>query len=127
MDYRTELCIPEAYQKWLALGIGPRMVLKQHQMQVIPSFYRSPALIRAQTGLNLASCSKEFKTSALGILMNDYAHDGNVTPLPKDVHTFVLQTNVQDILPGDWQLMVERASRKATFRDILSHQSGLPG
>ena len=59
--------------------------------------------------------------------MDDYAHGRNITPLPDGVGTFDWHTKVQDILPDDWKLMDDWASQKASFRDILSHQSGLPG
>lgn len=63
--------------------------------------------------------------AALGILMNDFATGRNVTALPNGVHRFDWYTKVKDILPNDWQLMDEWATEKATFRDILSHQSGM--
>lgn len=58
--------------------------------------------------------------------MDDFAHGQNNTPLPPGLTRFDWYTKVADILPGDWKLMGEWASEKATIRDILSHQSGLP-
>ncbi|KAJ3557983.1 hypothetical protein NM688_g1175 [Phlebia brevispora] len=74
----------------------------------------------------LASCSKAFLSASIGILMDDYAHGRNGTPLPPNVARFDWYTKVKDILPDDWQLMDDWATEKATMRDILSHQSGLP-
>jgi CubicO group peptidase (beta-lactamase class C family) len=58
--------------------------------------------------------------------MDDYEHGRNVTPLPPALSEFNWHTLVQDILPGEWQLMDEWASKKANMKDILSHVSGLP-
>ena len=58
--------------------------------------------------------------------MDDFEHGRNVTPLPPAVTEFNWHTSVQDILPGEWQLMDEWAERKANLKDILSHVSGLP-
>lgn len=58
--------------------------------------------------------------------MDDFQHGRNATPLPAGVAQFDWYTKVKDILPDDWQLMDAWATEKATFRDILSHQSGLP-
>jgi len=58
--------------------------------------------------------------------MDDFEHGRNVTPLPPTLTEFSWHTPVQDILPGEWKLMDEWASRKANLKDILSHVSGLP-
>ncbi|KAG2041984.1 beta-lactamase/transpeptidase-like protein [Suillus americanus] len=78
------------------------------------------------TLFQMASVSKAFCVSALGLLMDDYEHGRNVTPLPPDLSEFNWHTLVQDILPGEWQLMDNWASKKANMKDILSHVSGLP-
>ncbi|KAG1768064.1 beta-lactamase transpeptidase-like protein [Suillus placidus] len=78
------------------------------------------------TLFHMASVSKAFCVSALGILMDDYEHGRNVTPLPPALSEFNWHTLVQDILPGEWQLMDDWASKKANMKDILSHVSGLP-
>jgi hypothetical protein len=62
----------------------------------------------------------------MGILMDDFAHGRNTTALPADLQHFDWHTKVADVLPDDWKLMDEWATQKATIRDILSHQSGLP-
>jgi CubicO group peptidase (beta-lactamase class C family) len=76
--------------------------------------------------MGLGSMSKEFTATALGLVMDDFAHGRNVTPLPSGLKTFNWDTKVKDILPGDWKLMDDFASEKASIRDILSHLSGLP-
>lgn len=78
------------------------------------------------TLFHMASVSKAFCASALGILMDDFDHGRNVTPLPTALTEFNWHTLVQDILPGEWQLMDDWASKKANLKDILSHVSGLP-
>ncbi|KAJ8593158.1 beta-lactamase/transpeptidase-like protein [Rhizopogon salebrosus TDB-379] len=78
------------------------------------------------TLFHMASVSKAFCASALGILMDDFEHGRNVTPLPPALTELNWHTSVHDILPGEWQLMDEWASKKANLKDILSHVSGLP-
>ncbi|KAI0315536.1 beta-lactamase/transpeptidase-like protein [Amylostereum chailletii] len=80
----------------------------------------------ADTIFNLASCSKAFVTTSLGILMDDYANGRNVTPLPLNVARLGWDTKLTDLLPDEWMLMDAWASEKANLRDILSHTSGLP-
>lgn len=58
--------------------------------------------------------------------MEDFAQGVNQTTLPSDVHKFDWNTKVINLLPDDWKLMDEWATEKATLRDVLSHQSGLP-
>lgn len=79
-----------------------------------------------QTLYDIGSCSKAFLTATLGILMDDFAQGINQTALPPGIHTFDWDTKVIELLPNDWRLMNEWASEKATLRDIMSHQSGLP-
>ncbi|OAX32863.1 beta-lactamase/transpeptidase-like protein [Rhizopogon vinicolor AM-OR11-026] len=82
--------------------------------------------VTQDTLFHMASVSKAFCVSALGILMDDFEHGRNVTPLPPALTEFNWHTSIQDLLPGEWQLMDEWASRKANMKDILSHVSGLP-
>ena len=60
------------------------------------------------------------------ILMDDFAQGLNRTALPSGVRSFDWETEIADLLPDDWKLMDEWTSEKATVRDILSHQSGMP-
>ena len=62
----------------------------------------------------------------MGILIDDFAHGRNVTQLPNDIQRLEWDTKITELLPGDWELMDEWATKKATIRDILSHVSGLP-
>ncbi|GJE94200.1 beta-lactamase/transpeptidase-like protein [Phanerochaete sordida] len=80
----------------------------------------------SDTLFDMASCSKAFLAGAVGILLDDFAQGKNRAPLPSGVQKLDWHTKLVDLLPNDWQLMDEWASRKATIRDILSHQSGLP-
>ncbi|KAH9919588.1 beta-lactamase/transpeptidase-like protein [Fomitopsis serialis] len=75
---------------------------------------------------DLASCSKAFLASAVGILMDDFAQGRNVTPLPDGVTRFDWQTKVNDLLPDEWALDDEWASVKTNIRDTLSHVTGMP-
>ncbi|KAI0063209.1 beta-lactamase/transpeptidase-like protein [Artomyces pyxidatus] len=74
----------------------------------------------------IASCSKAFVSTAIGILIDDYAHGRNTTPLPAGLKELNWDTRLKDILPGEWELMDPWASEKANLVDILSHVSGLP-
>jgi CubicO group peptidase (beta-lactamase class C family) len=80
----------------------------------------------AQTLFTIASCSKAFLTAALGLLMDDYAHGRNMTPLPAGLVKLDWDTKLVDVLPGEWALMDEWATEKASLKDIMSHTSGLP-
>ncbi|RDX40963.1 beta-lactamase/transpeptidase-like protein [Lentinus brumalis] len=73
----------------------------------------------------IASVSKAFLTSALGILMDDFAHGRNVTALPHGVSEFTFDTKLEALLPNVWKLEDDFASQKSNFRDLLSHVTGL--
>lgn len=74
----------------------------------------------------IASCSKAFASSAVGILIDDFAQGNNVTALSRGLEKLDWSTKIADLLPGEWKLMDEWASSKANLKDILSHVSGLP-
>ena len=74
----------------------------------------------------IASCSKAFTATALGILIDDYAEGRNSTPLPPGLSELTWSSKLKDILPDEWKLQDEYASDHATLQDILSHVSGLP-
>ncbi len=80
----------------------------------------------SQTLFYLASVSKAFLSTSMGILMDDFTHGRNQTALPPTLATFDWDSKVKDLLPDEWELMDEWASSKANVRDILSHRSGLP-
>ncbi|KAI0664036.1 beta-lactamase/transpeptidase-like protein [Cubamyces menziesii] len=74
----------------------------------------------------LASCSKAFLVTSIGLLMEDYAHGRNVTPLPSTVEVFDWDTKMNDLLPGEWALEDQWASAKTNLRDAFGHITGLP-
>ncbi|TBU36177.1 beta-lactamase/transpeptidase-like protein [Dichomitus squalens] len=80
----------------------------------------------------LASCSKAFLATSVGLLMEDYATAKNVTPLPSGLTRFDWDTKVIDIVPKELQWGLhdiggdDWATRKASIADILGHVSGLP-
>ena len=78
-----------------------------------------------QTLFHMASVSKAFCATALGLLIEDFATGSNVTALPSGLSELSWHTRLRDLLP-DWQLMDEWASERANLRDILSHVSGVP-
>ena len=78
-----------------------------------------------QTMFGLASCSKAFTATALGILIDDYATGRNNTPLPSGLSKLTWITKIKDVLPDEWKLQDPYASNYANFNDILSHMSGL--
>jgi hypothetical protein len=61
----------------------------------------------------------------MGILIDDFAHGRNSTPLPANLSSLTWKTKLAHILPDDWKLMDPWASQKANLIDILSHVSGL--
>ncbi|PIL33660.1 hypothetical protein GSI_04283 [Ganoderma sinense ZZ0214-1] len=74
----------------------------------------------------MASCSKAFLVTAVGLLMDDFARGYNVTPLPSGLSRFDWDTKVRDLLPGEWGLRDEWAERSLSLHDAFSHLSGLP-
>ncbi|KAI0945939.1 hypothetical protein AcV7_010047 [Taiwanofungus camphoratus] len=74
----------------------------------------------------LASCSKAFLASAVGLLIDDFAQGRNVTPLPPGISRLDWSTKVADLLPDDWALADVWANKKASLRDVLGHVSGVP-
>nr|VWO99815.1 Polyketide synthase [Ganoderma boninense] len=73
-----------------------------------------------------------FLSTSVGLLMDDYAHGRNVTPLPEGLKYFDWDTRVRDILPKslNWSLRPiggdDSATRNAKLKDIFAHVSGLP-
>ncbi|KAJ7060490.1 beta-lactamase/transpeptidase-like protein, partial [Mycena amicta] len=79
-----------------------------------------------QTTFNLGSCSKQFLSASLGILMQDFANGKNTTALPSGITQFNWSTKMKDLLPGEWEMDNEWATDKADLKDLLSHRTGLP-
>ncbi|KAI0318427.1 beta-lactamase/transpeptidase-like protein [Amylostereum chailletii] len=80
----------------------------------------------SDTMFTIASCSKAFMSTAMAILIDDYANGRNSTPLPEAVRQFDWETKIKALLPDDWNLMDSWAEEKANIKDILSHVSGIP-
>ncbi|KAH9889349.1 beta-lactamase/transpeptidase-like protein [Cubamyces lactineus] len=74
----------------------------------------------------LASCSKAFLVTSVGLLMEDYAQGRNMTPLPSAVQAFNWETKLKDILPGEWIIQDRWTESKANLRDAFSHLTGMP-
>ncbi|KAI0629472.1 beta-lactamase/transpeptidase-like protein [Trametes polyzona] len=74
----------------------------------------------------MASCSKAFLVTSVGLLIEDYAHGRNVTPLPSAVDVFGWETKIKDLLPGEWALRDPWADENVNLRDAFGHLSGLP-
>ncbi|OJT11117.1 hypothetical protein TRAPUB_12401 [Trametes pubescens] len=77
------------------------------------------------TLFGLASCSKAFLATSVGLLMDDFTHGRNVTPLPAGVSHFDWDTKLAAILPDEWLLDDEWTTRAASIRDALGHVTGL--
>ncbi|OJT12302.1 hypothetical protein TRAPUB_11169 [Trametes pubescens] len=77
-------------------------------------------------GHRVASCSKAFLATAVGLLIDDFAHGRNVTPLPAGTTRLDWDTKIATILPDEWLLDDEWTTRAASIRDVLGHVSGLP-
>ncbi|KAI0286671.1 beta-lactamase/transpeptidase-like protein [Russula aff. rugulosa BPL654] len=87
--------------------------------------YENGTKMTPDTLFNLASCSKAFLATSIGIVMDDFAHGRNTTPLPAGLSGLSWGDKVVDILGDDWKLMDPWASEKASLIDIFSHVSGL--
>ncbi|KAI0271640.1 beta-lactamase/transpeptidase-like protein [Gloeopeniophorella convolvens] len=85
------------------------------------------AAMTSDTLFSIASCSKAFVSASLGILIDDFAHGRNVTPLPTGLSSLTWKSKLADILPHDWKLSDPWASGSANLIDILSHVSGTAG
>jgi CubicO group peptidase (beta-lactamase class C family) len=88
--------------------------------------YASLDLSDGQTTFNLASVTKAFTATAIGLLIDDFAHGRNAAPLPPGLHELTWDTKIQDLLPDEWKLQDAWTSEKASIRDLLSHTSGMP-
>ncbi|KAF8436227.1 beta-lactamase/transpeptidase-like protein [Boletus edulis BED1] len=86
--------------------------------------------VTPETRFHMASVSKAFCATALGLLIDDFEHGRNVTALPTGVTELTWHTRLRDVLPGPggegWALMDTWASERANFKDILGHVSGVP-
>ncbi|KAI0334281.1 beta-lactamase/transpeptidase-like protein [Cubamyces sp. BRFM 1775] len=74
----------------------------------------------------LASCSKAFLAASVGLLIDDFAHGRNTTPLPAGLSRFDWDTKIAAILPEEWQLDDAWSTLGANVRDVLGHVTGLP-
>ena len=77
--------------------------------------------------IGLGSCSKAFLSSAIGILIDDFATGHNVTALPHGLDTLNWDTKIQALFPGDsvWKLEDKWATEKANIADLLSMATGV--
>lgn len=91
-----------------------------------PEIVQQLILWTPQTLFGIASCSKAFLATSVGLLIDDFAHGRNVTPLPAGTTRLDWDTKIAAILPDEWQLDDEWATRAANIRDVLGHVSGLP-
>jgi hypothetical protein len=69
--------------------------------------------------------SKAFTAAAVALVIDDFAHGRNVTPLPGGVAELSWKTKVKDVLPK-LRLYDLCASEHVTIQDMLSHLTGLP-
>ncbi|KAI0695190.1 beta-lactamase/transpeptidase-like protein [Cerioporus squamosus] len=74
----------------------------------------------------IASCSKAFLVTAIGLLIDDYAHGRNVTPLPGSLSILDWDTKIHRLLPDEWTFPEEWVGNTLSLRDAFSHLSGLP-
>lgn len=95
-------------------------------VSTFPFDFHHSELTVGQTLQYIGSCSKAFTATAMGLLISDFAQGRNTTSLPPGLSTFSWDTKVADLLPGEWALQDEWASRKASVKDIMAHVSGLP-
>ncbi|KAI0350602.1 beta-lactamase/transpeptidase-like protein [Trametes cingulata] len=74
----------------------------------------------------LASCSKAFLVTSIGLLMEDYYYGRNETSLPSSVRVFDWDTKMKDLLPQGWAIIDMWADPKTNLRDAFGHVTGLP-
>ncbi|KAH7929367.1 beta-lactamase/transpeptidase-like protein [Leucogyrophana mollusca] len=120
--------IEETLSAWNISGLSVAIVRKDGEPELRSWGKRTEEgdRVAPDTLFHMASVSKAFCASALGILIDDFAYGRNVTALPPGLSELTWTTKIKDILPGEWELMDEWASEKANVYDILSHVSGLP-
>jgi CubicO group peptidase (beta-lactamase class C family) len=75
--------------------------------------------------MTIASMSKAFTATALGLLIDDFTHRRNATPLPPTLHQLSWSSKLKDVLP-DWSVPDRGIHQHLSLRDALSHVSGLP-
>jgi CubicO group peptidase (beta-lactamase class C family) len=75
--------------------------------------------------MNIASVSKAFTGTALGLLIDDFTHGRNATPLPHTLRELSWSSKLKDVLP-DWSVPDRDIHAHLSLRDALSHVSGLP-
>jgi CubicO group peptidase (beta-lactamase class C family) len=78
-----------------------------------------------QSTLTLASVSKHFAATALGLLIDDFKHGRNVTALPAGLDELTWSSKLKSVLP-DWSAADQDIYQHLTLRDALSHVSGFP-
>ncbi|KAI0944294.1 hypothetical protein AcW1_002041 [Taiwanofungus camphoratus] len=123
---RWELCTcPTAEHRTLSSVRGGERQKKATDM-TWPLILTLIFLSLPQALFGLASCSKAFLASAVGLLIDDFAQGRNVTPLPPGISRLDWSTKVADLLPDDWALADAWANKKASLRDVLGHVSGVP-
>ncbi|KAI6121289.1 beta-lactamase/transpeptidase-like protein [Pisolithus sp. B1] len=109
-------------------GVSVAVVPKNGEPELKAWGYRSEdgEKMTSDTLFHMASISKAFCATALGILIDDFANGRNVTALPPGLTELTWHTKVKDLLLGEWQLIDEWASERANLKDILSHVTGVP-
>ncbi|KZT55793.1 beta-lactamase/transpeptidase-like protein [Calocera cornea HHB12733] len=88
----------------------------------------SGTLSNADTLYSIASNSKAFTATSLGLVLSDYSTGRNVTPLPSGsgLEKLDWSTKVQDVLGERWALLDEYAEGHVQLLDLLSHATGMP-
>jgi CubicO group peptidase (beta-lactamase class C family) len=71
--------------------------------------------------MNVASVSKHFAATALGLVMDDFKHGRNVTGLDE----LTWSSKLKNVLP-EWSSVDRDIYEHLTLRDALSHVSGFP-
>ncbi|KIP11152.1 hypothetical protein PHLGIDRAFT_28072 [Phlebiopsis gigantea 11061_1 CR5-6] len=128
INSRVKSLAQELMQEAAIKGLSIGVVLPDGSVETTALGFRSEHgdVMTTDTLFAIASCSKAFLTGSIGILMDDFAQGRNQTALPSTIHPFDWSTKIKDLFPDYWKLMDPWATDKATLRDILSHQSGLP-
>jgi CubicO group peptidase (beta-lactamase class C family) len=75
--------------------------------------------------MTLASVPKVFTATAVGLLIDDFAHGRNMISLPQIISTVTWSTKIKDVLP-DWSTSDPIMNKELSIRDALPHMSGIP-
>ncbi|KAH9935178.1 beta-lactamase/transpeptidase-like protein [Epithele typhae] len=79
--------------------------------------------LTSDTLFAIASCSKAFLVTSIGLLIDDFAHGRNVTPLPAGAPPLQWDSKFYDLLPGEHDFSYAPGDTTADLLRRLKHLS----